>query len=276
MSNIEEKLANLPPELLPYKDNILATVKPVIEITLSPADDLPLWASKVGGKPYLPLDVEYPHNEKGEPLGFLAQFNLEELPKTDELPDKGILAFFIAQDTLYGLDFDNQLKQDGFRVLYFDEVLMDESLLWKSFPRTRNNNNENEWYSPIEENTCYSTSFELLESEISFEDFNFQQDFFDNNDFRQCFMKCKNRELIFDRGIFYSATHHLLGYPYFTQQDPRDDRNYTNYVLLFQLVSQYDNEIKIYFGDSGVMNFFIDPKDLANKDFSKVLYNWDC
>ncbi|MCB5607999.1 DUF1963 domain-containing protein [[Ruminococcus] gnavus] len=29
-------------------------------------------------------------------------------------------------------------------------------------------------------------------------------------------------------------------------------------------------------GDSGICNFFITKKDLENKNFSKVLYNWDC
>ena len=32
----------------------------------------------------------------------------------------------------------------------------------------------------------------------------------------------------------------------------------------------------IMWGDVGVANFFIRPEDLKNKDFSKVLYNWDC
>jgi uncharacterized protein YwqG len=30
------------------------------------------------------------------------------------------------------------------------------------------------------------------------------------------------------------------------------------------------------FGDVGVANFFITEEDLKKKDFSKVIYNWDC
>jgi len=29
-------------------------------------------------------------------------------------------------------------------------------------------------------------------------------------------------------------------------------------------------------GDAGVANFFINSADLINKDFSRVMYNWDC
>lgn len=31
----------------------------------------------------------------------------------------------------------------------------------------------------------------------------------------------------------------------------------------------------ILWGDAGVGNFFISKEDLINKDFSRVLYNWD-
>ena len=29
-------------------------------------------------------------------------------------------------------------------------------------------------------------------------------------------------------------------------------------------------------GDAGVANFFISEQDLKNKDFTNVVYNWDC
>ena len=60
------------------------------------------------------------------------------------------------------------------------------------------------------------------------------------------------------------------GYPFFTQSDPRsaDDGE----ILLFQLNSVKD----IMWGDAGVANFFIDREALKNRDFSHVMYNWDC
>ena len=57
---------------------------------------------------------------------------------------------------------------------------------------------------------------------------------------------------------------------FFTQSDPRsvDDGE----ILLFQLNSVKD----IMWGDAGVANFFIDREALKNRDFSHVMYNWDC
>ncbi|MDO5091721.1 MAG: DUF1963 domain-containing protein [Cardiobacteriaceae bacterium] len=68
---------------------------------------------------------------------------------------------------------------------------------------------------------------------------------------------------------------HLMGYPYFTQQDPREGRDD---VLLFQLDSQeVDGEYgSIMWGDSGIGQFFIARKDLAARRFDKAWLHWDC
>ena len=63
--------------------------------------------------------------------------------------------------------------------------------------------------------------------------------------------------------------HHLLGYPYFTQEDPREGLYKT---LLFQM----DSDNGILWGDAGVGNFFIDLEKLKQRDFSDVFYTWDC
>ena len=65
----------------------------------------------------------------------------------------------------------------------------------------------------------------------------------------------------------------MLGYAHFTQEDPRYNKKYEEYdTLLFQInSSQY-----VMWGDVGIGNFFIPKKSLLEKDFSKVLYNWDC
>lgn len=68
---------------------------------------------------------------------------------------------------------------------------------------------------------------------------------------------------------------HLMGYPYFTQQDPREGRDD---VLLFQLDSQeVDGEYgSIMWGDSGIGQFFIARKDLVARRFDKAWLHWDC
>jgi len=66
----------------------------------------------------------------------------------------------------------------------------------------------------------------------------------------------------------------------FTQEDPRNrDKGLTDYnVLLFQLDSSFDEDGEeiVMIGDMGVMNFFIRQDDLQRRDFSDILYFWDC
>ena len=70
------------------------------------------------------------------------------------------------------------------------------------------------------------------------------------------------------------AFHKMLGYAFFTQEDPRYEKKYENYdTLLFQLDSEGNYLI---WGDLGIANFFIQKKDLEERNFSNVLYNWDC
>ena len=42
------------------------------------------------------------------------------------------------------------------------------------------------------------------------------------------------------------------------------------------LLLQIDSDDYILWGDCGIGNFFIPKKSLIEKDFSNVLYNWDC
>ncbi len=66
--------------------------------------------------------------------------------------------------------------------------------------------------------------------------------------------------------------HQIFGRPFFTQDDPRSDDSEFDTLLL-----QIDSEGEyVLWGDMGVGNFFIRRQDLIDKNFSDVLYNWDC
>ncbi|WP_455019148.1 DUF1963 domain-containing protein, partial [Kingella denitrificans] len=120
------------PLLAPYKAAILAAEKPTAEIILEPCGNLTLSQSKIGGLPYLPPEAEYPRNPYCQPLTLLAQINFAEMPPLPDFPTSGILQWFINLHGFFncwGLDSKNPLNQDGFRVLYYPEVLPDDALV---------------------------------------------------------------------------------------------------------------------------------------------------
>ena len=74
------------------------------------------------------------------------------------------------------------------------------------------------------------------------------------------------------------SSNHLMGYPFFTQTDPRSYYAEKQAdILLFQLDSAgHGNDVDIMWGDSGVGAFFINAEDLANGHFERSWFNWDC
>lgn len=250
---------NLPSTLHPYLEKISATMLPTVTMQLTPSDDLTLWQSKIGGQPYLPLDVTYPVDSDGNPLVLLAQFNFAEIPNLPNFPDKGILQFYIAADDLYGMNFDDQQQQSGFKVLYFDQIIEDATHLKQDFSELEF---DEDAYLPF--TGQYSIEFTLTSQPISAQDDGFNIGI-DEDEVYESYSEA-----------FASTGHRLGGYPFFTQSDPRGYKeNIQDYILLFQLDTD-DAENDIMWGDSGVGNFFIHPEDLKKRDFSKVLYNWDC
>jgi uncharacterized protein YwqG len=154
--------------------------------------------------------------------------------------------------------FDDQTKQENFSVIYFPDIIEDESQLITDFSFVKKQD-----YLPLED--ASALSFQLKSAPLSVGDFQFNKIFLDDN------------EDIYEEydELFPAEGHKIGGYPYFTQSDPREYKeDYNDYILLFQMDT--DDENGIMWGDSGVANFFILPDDLKNKDFSNVLYNWDC
>lgn len=236
--------------------------KPSVELKLSPAKNISLWSSKVGGKPYLPMDSEFPLTESGNPMFFLAQINFSEMPHLEGFPQKGILQFFIdVEDEMMGLE--NPPK-----VIYYADIKEDNSLLQQNFPKM----DFEKYFSPFEKDTELSVKFNKVEQLITTSDFRFPKivsiDFSD-----------EIWDKFYDVDEYNERGHRIGGYPYFTQYDIRGaNDDLKDYILLFQLDSDWGKDVgyEIMWGNAGVANFFIHPEDLKNLDFSKVVYTWDC
>ena len=248
------------------------TATPIIKIKPKKAKKLPLTASKFGGVPYWDLQKPYPVDDNGNQLALLAQIDLAELPPLPDFPQKGLLQFFISNDDLAGMDFDNRLSQKGWRVVYHESVnpnITEKQVLDLAIPL------EN---MPLGD-TQYQLSFDLGSQSMGLADYRFEKLFkttaeklkieFDEDDELLDLIE----EETYDKLHNSTAGHHIGGYPIFTQDDPRYDENLTEHKIL---LLQIDSKNGIMWGDAGVGNFFITADDLKKRDFSQVLYNWDC
>uniref|UniRef100_UPI00260E7F1B YwqG family protein n=1 Tax=Fusobacterium sp. TaxID=68766 RepID=UPI00260E7F1B len=262
--------------------------KSMIKIKVS--DDKPnLFQSKFGGLPYLPKDKEVPRDKEDRQYTLLAQINIEELPENNIYPmKKGILQFWILNDDVFGLDFDNPLG-NGYKVVYYDEIdknVTEEEVLEKYKPYE-----EDENYFPIDGE--FSLKFELKDGYFSEsnDDFNeiidkeIEKFYLENREKYKEILKVYNDKNDFDfwevldileedkeiEEKLFEAGHKIGGYPNFTQNDiNRHD------ILLLQIDSEGTDEHEIMWGDCGIANFFIREKDLKELNFDEVIYNWDC
>ena len=259
----------LSPELEKFREKIEASAKPYIAIYAKEKNDVALWDSKFGGVPYLPTDYDYPIGNNSQPLFLLAQINFSDFPNLEGFPNTGILQFYISgsdEDTdLWGANFDDSTKQDGFRIIYFPTITKIEANLVTDFsflPKPEN--------LPFSE--CCSLQFEKKNEPVGVTDYKFDE-LFGEKFFEQFDVK---EDEVIDEYIdkFSSDGHKIGGYAFFTQQDPRPDLIADKEILLLQIDT--DDEAGIMWGDSGICNFFISQTDLDNLDFSKVAYNWDC
>ena len=247
-------------------------------------DETPdIFDSKIGGLPYWVEGKDYPKDKEGKNLFLLAQINFDKEETSSPLPTKGLLQFFIADDDIMGVDYDDQITQTNFRVIYHETV--DYAITAESI--------ENQGIPSSEKAEIYPVTGQFKITLTKTRGYTTINDIKFENIFKQAYeevygTKLNSKKKYYDilkpeevdkledglNSDSKSAYHKMLGYAFFTQEDPRYVKKYENYdTLLFQLDSESKYTI---WGDLGIANFFIQKKDLEEKNFSNVLYNWDC
>ena len=263
-----------------------------------PEAPLPQTASKIDGRPYLPAGELPPTNEKGEPLGMIAQINCADLPENNIYPATGLLQFWINpndEECLWGYDYEKPLSQKNHRVIYYETL--GEPNPDALFPNV--DWDEGGW--PLgpdgkgvsEETAEYALAFETWEQGFLDGGFEIYDQFADAWDEMYPDQKLPKEPNARDDAsynlleLFESEERdysHIGGYPSFVQEDPRDEfkelRGHT--VNLLTIVSESENEenedeeIEIMWGDAGSANWLITPEALAARDFTNVAFEWSC
>ena len=268
-----------------------------------PDEPLPQTASKFGGRPYLPAGELPPTNEKDEPLGMIAQINCAELPENDFYPATGLLQFWINpndEECLWGFDYENPLSQKNHRVVYYETL--GEPNPDAPFPNI--DWDEGGW--PIGGFDCesgpleieYGMTFEVREQGVTASGYDYYDVFGAKWDetypdellpeaHENPYKNQPRREALYELTEPFESEEeysHVGGYPFFVQNDPRDEfeelRGHT--VNLLTIVSESENEenedeeIEIMWGDAGAANWLITPEALAARDFSQVVFEWAC
>ncbi len=259
---------DLDPEVIfeELKPKIESFTTTCIGISTKIDQNLKLENSKFGGLPYFPIGIALPKDVNGKTMRLLAQLNFSEIPEFTNYPTEGLLQFFIEEDEVYGMDFDNPISQKGWRVLFFEKIDFEPRTDLAKVYAT-------EWdesplhISPLGLTFAFKKDYPTYPSIEYYRDIHPLFEQVEKGDYED-FLS----DIYMDQEL--SDGHKIGGFPYYTQNEIREFKDqFLDYQLLFQIDS---DEEKIMWGDVGVANFFIKKDDLIRRDFSKVLYNWDC
>ena len=285
MSTIFERVKHLN-HLLSQQDR-----KPTVRIIPRAVQGtVPVTASKCGGVPYLPAGAQAPTNQDGRPLGMVAQINCAELPKNELYPKTGILQFWIDSgeeegDENWGFNANDIANQANIRVIYYPQVGEATPAGHPAVTAARSE----DWpiYPPEAE---LALTFKKKHESLSDTSREFGARFvhrWNEKHPEQTINEVYEIDRLHDgENIAYDLTdsteyHKLGGYPSFVQSDPRENnpelQEYTvNLLTIASEEAKNDGDGDIMWGDMGTANWLITPQQLADRDFSKVLFEWDC
>jgi len=247
--------------------------------------------TKLGGLPYWPSDLPYPETKRGIKLMLLAQLALEDFGGDDRLPDHGLLQFFIdSDDDCSGMDFDDETNQNGFRVVWHEAVdpsvtiadveaigaptSLDQGLDYLGNPLygayALSLQKDLQWMTPADDR--FGEAFMRSARKVLGDAAPQSPDDWYNS------LSDDDGERVFDLTNLEGPFHQVLGYPFFTQTDPRYNGRTGEFdTLLLQVDSDgAPAHPHVMWGDVGIGNFFINSEALRRGDFSRVLFNWDC
>lgn len=241
----------------------------VASLALVTDDSLPR-RSQLGGVPRLMPDIEWPRSDiSGLPLHFMAELHLAEIPRTaemDALPTNGVLLFFSDM----GSD-----EWENPRVLFQEQagspasVPQDLSEIDK-FLRERRN-----WPKDTDPRLMPEYAVRPIARRIQTPTKYMPKDV----DWNLTELARKHGEKVFAEHIKQRPDLRLSSshYNYFTIGGPAFDLSNPTNGEGFKLL-QFDSDDKLgwMIGDMGVLEFWIDSNDLANRRFDRCTWAGAC
>ena len=244
--------------------------------------------SKVGGLPYWPADREFPTDEQGNKMLLVAQINCAQAALASPLPQQGMLQWFISPnpELMYGCRGNAGETGKSHAVIYHPTIDQSVTAAQVEAMQVPTHATVEETVTPVKREVAvdvtveqtamgvndyrYSDLFRAVVKEVTGEDVGDQEwfEYLNNSD-----------ALYMERNMGMAAPcHQMLGYPVFTQDDPRKAGSEHD-VLLLQLASQFstaDRSELVMWGDMGAGFLFINSAALQGLNFDKVFYTWDC
>ena len=240
---------------------------PSLQLETAPNRPAGPGGTRIGGPAWLPDGEAWPRGRDGRPMEFLAQLDFAELPRLPDFPEAGLLQFFIARDDRFGADYDDPARSEV-------------RLIWRAEPPVGGRLHAQGPLDPLVDSSPFIDEAARATGQSLSATRSSRMPSHDS---------VEVEKLLAQMGIANAANVDDLvdplldmdeppnrfvgGHPRFVQWDFRKPGFLDDYdrVLL-----QLDSQSGLIWGDCGWAVFMIRRADLIARDFSRVLFSWDC
>lgn len=254
-----------------------------VRMNLSKLENETLGQSKIGGVPFLKSLDDIPVDVKNAPMMLFAQINLSELPEGQTVfpSNKGLLQFWVSgNDEGYGMGIESLEDTKNSKLIFIEDVTTTLTL-----DEIQSHFSKFEFEETPISGGAFKISYSLGKQYLSPADYRFQEivvpiwnevnpdmeieTIFDGYDGAV--------EAIYETLLPEQPIHQLGGYPYFTQEDPREFEEELQVYdqLLLQIDTDDDEGVDIAWGDGGISNILMKSEDLKAMNFEHYIYTWD-
>lgn len=213
----------------------------------------------------MPPGEQPPVDGNGMPMRLLAQINFAQMPELPGYPTEGLLQIFIAKNQeCYGADIICPSDGTGHESRWWAEVVNDASYVHRDDSYGEDEGLPITGPAALTFREVGTTLPDYMDYEVA-------------DDLEKALVARglatetdAYGHVVSVLGSVRRAAHQVGGYPSVRQADPRPRDE------LWLLLLGIGEDDTITWGDGGLGNFFIRAEDLKARDFSRLLYYWDC
>lgn len=255
-----------------YFETVKPLVRNAIKLDLTPQDEpaFPLLQSKIGGRPALGENQEWPVNPNGIPMSFIGQLNMAEVNAFDpekRFPEKGLLSFFYCSNQEnWGYD---PADKGSFKVFYTENT---NGVEIRDFPEEINTAgvflpNRIDFETVLSIPGCSDETIAALMNPDDFERYSEISRGLDNQVFG--YANAIQGEMELECQLVTNGLYCGDGTGYEDPARKELEPGKEDWILLLQIDSE-EEKTGMMWGDCGRIYFWIKKQDLANRDFDKA------
>ena len=256
-----------------YRWSLDAATLPMARMIISDAPLLRADESRIGGAPFGDAaHPDWPLDEVGLPMLFLAQINFADLPDLPDFPRAGLLQLFVACDAKGHVGSTEEVSERMIR--WFPDPVGERSL---PVPPVFLDLKTGGSLSPRAMPQGLAVRFARAEARGNPCNWPFDQSAPDTvrrlAETPEVAESLRNLEREADAVLESYGTHWVGGHPSFVQGDVRDGKSGPplDRVLLHL---GFDDDVCL--GDAGKLNLLIGRQDLLDRAFQRAFCTWDC